>query len=110
MRSLQLAIISLGVVGIAFGIYQLGVEPVEKQQLATTGVPEKLREAFESVDGCMRIHLCIQSSALASVQQAFQQALEAARAEEIELRMPPTSSGSATSTNARPAVSDRAPG
>ena len=48
LRSVQLAIISLAVVGIAFGIYQLGVEPLEQEELTTAEIPEKLREAFEN--------------------------------------------------------------
>ncbi len=48
MRSLQLAIISLAVVGIAFGIYQLGVEPLEQEEVATADIPEALQEALES--------------------------------------------------------------
>lgn len=40
MRSVRLAIISLAVVGLAFGVYQLGVDPVDDEELTTTEVPE----------------------------------------------------------------------
>lgn len=40
MRSVRLTIISLAVVGLAFGVYQLGVDPVDDEELTTTEVPE----------------------------------------------------------------------
>ncbi len=48
-----------------------------------------IREAFEAVEGPMRIHLCIPRSQLASVQRAFEEACKAARADEIEVRICP---------------------
>ncbi len=39
MRSVQLAIISLAVVGLAFGVYQIGVDPVVEVEIVPADVP-----------------------------------------------------------------------
>ncbi len=40
MRSVQLAIISLAVVGLAFGVYQIGVDPVVEEDIKSGDVPD----------------------------------------------------------------------
>ncbi len=44
MRSVRLAIVSLAVVGLAFGVYQLGVDPVKEDAVNAADVPEIYRE------------------------------------------------------------------
>ncbi|MCH8851547.1 MAG: hypothetical protein IID41_02730 [Planctomycetes bacterium] len=40
MRSVRLAIISLAVVGLAFGVYQIGVDPVVEEDIKSDDLPE----------------------------------------------------------------------
>ena len=40
MRSVRLAIISLAVVGLAFGVYQIGVDPIVEEVIKSDAVPE----------------------------------------------------------------------
>jgi hypothetical protein len=70
----------------------LGIAPDDVPRHAAALVAG-FREAFEAAKGGMRIRLCIQRGELPSVQRALEEACKAARADEIEVRMPapPTS-------------------
>ncbi len=81
----------------------LGIAPDDLPRHAAALVAG-IREAFEGVEGRMRIHLCIERSELPSVQQAFEEACRAARADEIEIRTP-ASASSPASTYTMPAAS-----
>ena len=51
MRSAQLAIISLAVVGLAFGVYQIGFDAVVEEDITSDDVPEVHRELLAGDPG-----------------------------------------------------------
>ena len=59
MRSVRLAIISLAVVGLAFGVYQIGFDTVVEEEIISDDVPEVHRELLagdpESTDETGRV-------------------------------------------------------